>query len=393
MRVVVHRETYPGESRVALVPGVVAPLVERGITVAVEAGAGTAAGFPDHSYQEHGADIVDSRDDLFAQADVVLQVRAAGANPEAGQADYERLRAGQVVIGLCEPLGPLAPIEAMAQRGVTLLSLELMPRITKAQSMDVLSSMATIAGYKAVLLAADALPRLFPLLMTAAGTLTAARVLVVGAGVAGLQAIATARRLGAVVDAYDVRPVVKEQVESLGARFVELELDTQTAQDQGGYAKALGEEFYRRQQELMAKVVAGADVVITTAAIPGKQAPVLVTEAMVAGMRPGSVVVDLAAERGGNCALTVAGETVSRAGVKILGPLNLPSMVATHASQMFAKNITTFFFHLLADDSVVVDPTDDITVATLLTHQGAVVHPQLNPGQDATRDDAGGTSE
>jgi NAD(P) transhydrogenase subunit alpha len=306
---------------------------------------------------------------------VIAQVRALGANSEAGRADLDLLRKDQVVVGICEPLSEPQAARDLAKCGVTLLSMELMPRITRAQSMDVLSSMATIAGYKAVLLAADQLPRMFPMMMTAAGTLAAARVFIVGAGVAGLQAIATARKLGAVVEAYDVRPAVKEQVQSLGAKFVEMELDAGESEDSGGYAKAMGEEFYRRQREMMMQVVAANDVVITTAAVPGKKAPVLVTQAMVEGMHPGSVVVDLAAERGGNCELTRPGEKVVHQGVTILGPLNIPTTVPYHASQMYAKNLSTFLLHLTRDGELVLDAEDEITAGTLVTRDGDVVHP------------------
>ena len=281
------------------------------------------------------------------------------------------------MIGFAEPLTAHAATEAVSARGASLFAMELMPRITRAQSMDALSSMASIAGYKAVLLAAHELPRMFPMMMTAAGTLAPARVFVIGAGVAGLQAIASAKRLGARVEAYDVRPAVREQVESLGARFVELPLETAAREDKGGYAKAQDESFYRRQRELMAKTVAASDVVITTAAIPGKKSPVLVTADAVAGMSPGSVIVDLAAERGGNCELTKADETVHVHGVTILGPTNLPSTVPYHASQMYAKNITTFLQHLVKDGAVRFDLDDEITRETLVTHQGAIVHARL----------------
>ncbi len=327
MIVGVVKETFPGEARVALVPAGVQQLTRAELQVLVEPGAGTAAGYEDATYTEKGATLAADRADVWQRADVVLQVRCLGANPEAGKADLEQMRSGQVVIGVCEPLTEHEANQAIAATGATLFSMEMMPRITRAQSMDILSSMATIAGYKAVLLGADALPKLFPMMMTAAGTLAAARVFVVGAGVAGLQAIASARRLGAVVHAYDVRPVVREQVESLGGKFVELELETDTAEDAGGYAKELGEDFYTKQREMMLSVVAESDVVITTAAIPGKKAPILVTREMVEGMHRGSVVVDLAAERGGNCELTVPGERVDHNGVTILGPLNIPSDV------------------------------------------------------------------
>ncbi len=377
MIVGVPRETFPGERRVALVPALLPGLTRAGLEVLVETGAGTEAGFTDEAYTDKGTTIAGSRAELFSRADVILQVRAPGSNPEEGRKDLELLREGQVVIGFCDPLLSLEITRALAERGVTLFSMELMPRITRAQSMDALSSMATIAGYKAVLLAANTLPRMFPMMMTAAGTLAPARVFVVGAGVAGLQAIASARRLGAVVEAYDVRPAVREQVESLGGKFVELELDTGEAEDAGGYAKELGEDFYRKQREMMLRVVAGSHVVITTAAIPGKKAPILVTREMVEGMEPGSVIVDLAAERGGNCELTRPGETVDHDGVTILGPLNIPATVPYHASQMYAKNITTFLLHLVEEGELTLDTDDEITAGTLVTRGGRVVHPRV----------------
>jgi H+-translocating NAD(P) transhydrogenase subunit alpha len=342
--------------------------------VIVEQDAGAAAGFPSSAYEQAGATVA-ARDAVFSTADIILQVRSVPP-------DAARLRKGQAVIGFADPLGEPNAIRVLAQAGVTAFSMELMPRITRAQSMDALSSMATIAGYKAVLMAANHLPRMFPMLMTAAGTLTAARVFIVGVGVAGLQAIATARRLGGRVEAYDVRPAVKEQVQSLGARFVEMPLETADSEDKGGYAKAQDESFYRRQRELMLKVVAGSDVVITTALIPGKKAPILVTTEMVDGMAPGSVVVDLAAERGGNCELTRPDEVVVYKGVTILGPSNPPSLVPNHASQMYSKNITTFLAHLLGKDgakkaSLELDLSDEITRETLLTRDGDVVHARV----------------
>ena len=377
MLVAVAKETFPGEKRVALIPASLPALAKAGIEVVVESGAGVAAGFPDQHYIDKGARIATSRSQLF-DAEVLLQVRAAGANPEAGQADLEHFRQGQVVIGMCDPLGAPQAAQEVATRGATLFSLELLPRITRAQSMDVLSSMATVAGYRAVLLGAMALPKMFPMMMTAAGTLTPARVFIMGVGVAGLQAIATARRLGAVVSANDIRPAVKEQVESLGAKFVQLELDTAAAEDKGGYAKEMGEEFLRKQRELIAKVVAESDIVITTAAVPGKKAPILLTAEMVAGMAPGSVVVDLAAERGGNCELTVAGETVEKDGVRILGPANLPADVPQHASQMYAKNITTFLLHLVEEGKLKpLDMSDEIVTDTLICRDGQVVNPRV----------------
>jgi NAD(P) transhydrogenase subunit alpha len=373
----VPRETFPGERRVALVPAIVPSLIKAGMEVVVETGAGTEAGFLDAEFQEKGARIAGSRAEVFQQADILFQVRCLGANPSVGAADLDLMRNGQVVVGQHEPLTELDSIRQLAAKGTTSFAMELMPRITRAQSMDTLSSMATIAGYRAVLLAAETLPRLFPMLMTAAGTLAPAKVFVVGVGVAGLQAIATAKRLGAVVEAYDIRPAVADQVRSLGAKFVEFDLETQAAEDKGGYAKEQSQEFLRRQQEEMAKVIAANDVVITTAAVPGKKAPILVTEAMVRGMAPGSVVVDLAAERGGNCELTKPGETVEVDGVKILGPLNLASDTPTHASQMYAKNLTTFLLSLVEEGDLKLDPEDEVVEGTLLCREGEIVNPRL----------------
>lgn len=377
MIVAVAKETFPGERRVALVPAAVPTLIKVGLEVIVQTGAGAAAGFPDAQYVEKGAKIVASRDEVFA-ADVVFQVSAAGANPQHADDDLRRLRPGQVLIATCDPLGQPKAVEPIAAAGATLLALELVPRITRAQSMDVLSSMATVAGYHAVLLAAQTLPKMFPMMMTAAGTLAPAKVFIVGAGVAGLQAIATAKRLGGVVTAYDVRPAVKEQCQSLGAKFLELDLETAKAEDKGGYAQAMDEEFYRKQREMMTRVVAQQDVVITTAAVPGKKAPILLTTDMVERMAPGSVVVDLAAQRGGNCELTVPGETVVHHGVTILGPDNLPSDVAYHASQMFSKNITTFLLALIDKPGTLkIDRSDEVVAGTLVTFGGNVVHPQV----------------
>jgi proton-translocating NAD(P)+ transhydrogenase subunit alpha len=368
MNIGVVRETFPGERRVALVPASVPALKKAGLDVLVEEGAGREAGFPDAAYKEKGARLLATRGDVFTAADVVLQVRLS---------DPSELREGQAVIGMADPLGAPQGVRELASRGVTAFALELIPRITRAQSMDVLSSMATIAGYKAVLLAANTLPRMFPLLTTAAGTVTPAHVFIVGVGVAGLQAISTARRLGAVVEAYDVRPAVKEQVQSVGAKFVELPLETAQAEDKGGYAKAQDESFYQRQREMLARVVAANDVVITTAVVPGKKAPILVTAEMVRGMAPGSVVVDLAAERGGNCELTRADQIVIEQGVTVLGPTNLPSTVPYHASQMYAKNVTTFLLHLIKDGSLRIDPADEITRDTLIAEKGEVVNSRI----------------
>ncbi|MEZ6099722.1 MAG: Re/Si-specific NAD(P)(+) transhydrogenase subunit alpha [Pirellulaceae bacterium] len=372
MKIGVVKETYPGERRVAIVPAIVPTLTKAGFEVTVERSAGESAGFPDHQYVDKGAQIVDSRDAVFA-SDVVLQVRTAAANPQETASDRQRCRAGQIVIGMCDPLGGAEEIRQWSSTGATLMALELIPRITRAQSMDVLSSMATVAGYRAVLLAALELPQMMPLMMTAAGTLAPARVFVIGGGVAGLQAIATSRRLGGIVQAYDVRPAVREQVESLGGKFVELELDTTAAEDKGGYAKALGDEFYKKQRELMAKIVSESDVVITTAAIPGKQSPLLVTADAVAGMPAGSVIVDLAAERGGNCELSQADQRVVAHGVTILGPTNLAAEVPKHASQMYAKNITTFLLNMCKKGEVVLNTDDEIVRDTMVTRDGEVV--------------------
>jgi len=377
MIVGVPRESYPGERRVALVPVVIPNLAKAGLEVVVEAGAGAGAGFPDAEYAAKGAKILTERAEVFRVADIVLQVLCYGSNDQTGKADVPLLRRGQVLIGFLRPLGSSEVIREIAATGVTSFSIELMPRSTRAQSMDGLSSMATICGYKAVLIAADTLPKIFPMLMTAAGTITPARVLVIGAGVAGLQAIATARRLGAVVSAYDLRPAVKEQVQSLGGRFVELPIEAKDAQDAGGYAKAQDEDFYRRQRELLGKVVAESDVVITTAVVPGKKSPVLVTREMVSGMAPGSVIVDLAAERGGNCELTKSGEQIVEHGVTIIGFLNLASSVPYHASQMYARNITSFLLPMIKEGKFQLNLEDDIIKSTLVTREGEVVNGRI----------------
>src|ERR1700741_4735087 len=326
----IPREIYPKERRVALVPAVIPNLKKAGLDVLLEAGAGQAAGYPDKEYVEKGAKLAADRAEVFRTADIIVQFLCHGANDKNGNADLPHLRKGQVLMGFLRPLGSIATIQEIAAKGVTSFAVELMPRITRAQSMDVLSSMATICGYKAVLLAADTLPRMCPMLTTAAGTIAPARVLIIGAGVAGLQAIATARRLGAVASAYDMRPASKEQVQSLGGRFVELPIEAKDAQDARGYATAQGEEFYRKQRELLGSAVAESDVVITAAVIPGKKSPVLVTEEMVVGMAPGSVIFDLAAERGGNCELTEGGKTVIKHGVTIIGAINVASGVPYH---------------------------------------------------------------
>jgi NAD(P) transhydrogenase subunit alpha len=342
----------------------------------VEHSAGIEAGFPDNLYEARGARLA-SRSDVFAQADAIVQVRCLGANPEAGRSDLPLIRRGQVLIGMGEPLTALQENADLAEAGASVFALELIPRITRAQSMDVLSSMATVAGYRSVLIAAEALPKMFPMLMTAAGTITPAKVFVLGVGVAGLQAIATAKRLGAVVSAYDVRAAVKEQVESVGAKFVVLELDAKGAEGSGGYAKTMGEDFYRRQRELLTKVLREQDVVITTAAVPGKKAPVLVTKEMVAAMPNGSVIVDIAAERGGNCELTRPGESFVHGGVTVLGPTNLPSSVPFHASQMYASNASAFSKLLVKDGAIRVNLEDEILRETLVTHEGQIVNPRV----------------
>ena len=377
MTVGVPIESNPGERRVALVPASVPGLIQAGIEVRVESGAGEKAGFTDAAYKERGALISLERADLFSSSDLILKVNGLGANPDAGYADLELTRSDQILIGFLNPLGAPNEVKKLAEKGVTAFALEFLPRIGRAQQMDALSSMATIAGYKAVLLGAAALRKMVPMMITAAGTITPARAFVVGAGVAGLQAIATARRLGAIVQSYDVRPAVKEQVESLGAKFLDLTLDPVDAETSGGYAKALGDAFYLRQREMMKAVVAESDLVITTAAIPGKKAPILITEEMVRGMQPGSVIIDLAAEGGGNCELTRAGETIDADGVSILGPINLPATVPFHASQMYSKNVTTFVQNLMRNGGGRIDTEDQIIRDTLLTHKGKVANPRV----------------
>jgi H+-translocating NAD(P) transhydrogenase subunit alpha len=369
----VPKETYPGERRVALVPSVLPNLKKFGLDVVIEAGAGVEAGYPDAQYGEKGAKVLPDRKSVFATADIITQVLCYGSNDRTGKADVALMRRDQVLIGFLRPFGSREVLQEIAATGVTSFSVELMPRTTRAQSMDVLSSMATATGYKAVLIAADTLPRFYPMLTTAAGTITPARVLILGVGVAGLQAIATARRLGAVVSAYDLRPVVKEQVQSLGARFVELPIEAENAQDARGYARAQDETFYARQRELMARVVAENDVIIATAVVPGKKAPVLVTADMVRGMQPGSVIVDLAAERGGNCELTKPEETIVVHGVTIIGKINLASTVPFHSSSLYARNLTAFLTHLVKDGKLNLDMTDEITRETMLTRGGEIV--------------------
>jgi H+-translocating NAD(P) transhydrogenase subunit alpha len=377
MIVGVPRETFPGERRVALVPSSIPTLAKGGLEVVVEAGAGAQAGYPDAEYVAKGGKIVPERRDVFAAADVLVQVLSYGSNDKTGQADVPLFHSGQALIGFLRPLGAVEPLQEIAAKGVTAFAVEFVPRTTRAQSMDALSSMGTICGYKAVLIAADTLPRIFPMLTTAAGTIAPGRVLVIGAGVAGLQAIATARRLGAVTSAYDLRPAAKEQVQSLGGRFVELPIEAKDAEDARGYAKAQGEDFYRRQRELLGKVVAENDVVITAAVIPGKKSPLLVTADMVKGMAPGSVIVDLAAERGGNCELTRPGEEIVVHGVTIIGWFNLASTVPYHASQMYSRNVSAFLMHLIKDGKLRLDTSDEIIRETLLTQGGELVNKRV----------------
>ncbi|HEV2117787.1 MAG TPA: Re/Si-specific NAD(P)(+) transhydrogenase subunit alpha [Terriglobales bacterium] len=373
----VPKENYPGERRVALVPLVVPMLTKAGFQVVVEAGAGEQAGYPDAQYTEKGARVIRERAAVFGEAEIVVQILCYGSNDITGHADLALMRRGQVLMGFLRPFGSAQVLQEIADRGVTSFSVELIPRTTRAQSMDALSSMATICGYKAVLVAADRLPRLFPMLTTAAGTITPARVLVIGAGVAGLQAIATARRLGAVASAYDLRPAAKEQVQSLGGRFVELPVEAKDAQDERGYARAQDETFYQRQRELLGRVVRESDIVITAAVIPGKKSPVLVTREMVDGMAPGSVILDLAAERGGNCELTRTGQTVIEHGVTIIGAINFASGVPYHASQMYARNLTAFLQYLVKDGKLQLNLEDEIIRDTLVTHDGEIVNQRV----------------
>ncbi len=377
MIVGVPKESYPGERRVALVPVVIPNLTKAGLEVVVESGAGEQAGYPDALYVEKGAKIVPNRAVVFSTADIIVQVLCYGSNDATGQADLPLLRRDQVLIGFLRPFGSVEVAQQIAQAGVTSFAVELMPRTTRAQSMDALSSMGTICGYKAVLLAAETSPRVFPMMTTAAGTITPARVFVIGAGVAGLQAIATARRLGAVSSAYDMRPAAKEQVQSLGGRFVELPIEAQNAQDARGYGTAQDETFYARQRELLTRVVAESDVVVAAAVIPGKKSPVLITAEMVRGMAPGSVIIDLAAERGGNCELTQTGKTVVEHGVSIIGAINLASSVPYHASQMYARNVTTFLLYMVKDGKLQLDMQDEIIRETMIARGGEIVNPRV----------------
>jgi NAD(P) transhydrogenase subunit alpha len=373
----VPKESFPGERRVALVPAAIPSLAKAGFEVIIEADAGLSAGYPDADYTGKGGKIVAERADVFRAADIVVQILCHGSNDRTGAADLPLLRPGQILVGFLRPLGTVETVQQVAATGVTAFSIEFMPRTTRAQSMDALSSMATVCGYKAVLLAANTLPRLFPMLTTAAGTITPARVFVIGAGVAGLQAIATARRLGAVASAYDLRPAVKEQVQSVGGRFIELPIVAQDAQDARGYAKAQDEAFYQRQKELLGKVVTDSDVVIAAAVVPGRKSPVLVTREMVHKMAAGSVIVDLAADRGGNCEVTRAGEIVVEHNVTVIGYINLASMVPYHASQLYARNVSAFLLHLFRDGKLHLDPEDEIARETLVTEGGEIVNARV----------------
>ena len=378
MIIAVPKETFPGEKRVALIPANLSFLQKAGFEVQIEKEAGVAAGYPDRAYGEKGAKIISDRKTLLESGDIILQVRGLGSNQEVGKSDLSSFQKGKNLIAFLDPLSEPQKAKELADTGITAFSMEMMPRITRAQTMDALSSMATIAGYKAVLVAANTLSKMCPMLMTAAGTISPAKFFIIGAGVAGLQAIAMSRKLGAIVEAYDVRPAVKEQVQSLGAKFVEIEIEAGESEDKGGYAKELGEDFYRKQRELMTRVISESDVVITTAAIPGKKAPILVTKEMVEKMAPGSVVVDLAAERGGNCELTQPGQIIEINGVTIMGPLNIPTSIPYHASQMYSKNITNFLLHLSGKENTIkMNMEDEITKGTLICRDGEVVHPQI----------------
>jgi H+-translocating NAD(P) transhydrogenase subunit alpha len=374
MIVAIPKETAAGETRVAITPAATAVLIKNKLEVLIESGAGLAAGFEDAAYAAKGAKLTDRRT-LLAAADILLQVRTSPSNQ---QDDYSPLKPNCLLIGFCDPLGNPGDIAAIAAAGVSLISMELIPRITRAQAMDALSSQANLAGYKAVIMAADACPRILPMMMTAAGTIPPAKVFVIGAGVAGLQAIATAKRLGAVVSGFDVRPAVKEQVQSVGAKFIELPLETGDVQDKGGYAKSISQDLQKKQAALMAKVIAESDIVVTTAAVPGKPSPKLIFAPAVERMQPGSVIVDLAAERGGNCELTVPGETIVHHGVTIIGHLNLATTVPYHASAMYANNLVKLVALLVDKEGKrKLDLADDVIAGCLACHHGQVVHPRI----------------
>ena len=374
----IPRETKPGELRVAMTPDNVAFWAEKNVQFVVQAGAGTAAGYADADYKSAGAKIIKDRAEIFAQAEVIFQVQSIGANDVNGDDDLSMVREGQVIAAMMDPLGGPQVANTIAKTKATGIAMELVPRISRAQSMDVLSSMATLAGYKAVLLGAVASPRIMPMLMTAAGTLQPIRAFIMGAGVAGLQACATAKRLGAVVEAYDVRPAAREQILSVGAKPVELDLETESSEGSGGYAKEQSEDFIQRQQELMAAVLAEQDLVITTAAVPGAKSPILVTTDMVKAMKQGAVIVDLAAERGGNCELTKLGKTIVKHGVTIIGPENLAATIANHGSQMYGKNMETLLGHIIDEEgNLKLDFEDEIIYETVIAHNGEVPHARM----------------
>jgi len=373
----VPKESVVGENRISLVPRHVPLLQKQGFIVHLESGAGIGARFTDAMYEEEGVKIIPNRENLFNESKIILTVRGLRTNDKTGSEDLNLLKENQILIGLMDPFNNLEVIKELAKRKIQSFALELIPRISRAQSMDVLSSQANIAGYKAALIAANLLPKMFPMMMTSAGTLTPARVFVIGAGVAGLQAIATCHRLGAVVNAYDIRPVVKDQVQSLGAKFVELELETESAEGEGGYAKEMDENFYREQRKMMNRVISESDVVIATAAVPGKKAPVLISGEMIQGMKEGSVIVDLAAEQGGNCEVTEPGKTVEVGGVVVSGPLNVPSSIPHHSSQMFSKNITNFFQLMVKDGKLITDVEDEIVQESMVTNNGEIVNSQI----------------
>ncbi|PKN17426.1 MAG: NAD(P)(+) transhydrogenase (Re/Si-specific) subunit alpha [Deltaproteobacteria bacterium HGW-Deltaproteobacteria-6] len=381
MNIGITKEMYPGEQRVAVIPQVIPRLTAAGFTVLMEEGAGRLSGFTDQDYRARGAAIVSDRQIVFDQSDYIFQVHALNREGMIDEDDLSLMHEGQVLIGLLNPLGAPTSVKALADHMVTAFALELMPRIARAQSMDVLSSMASIAGYKAIILAADHLPRLFPLLMTAAGTILPAHVFIIGAGVAGLQAIATARRLGALVQAWDIRGAAKEQVESLGAKFLDLPAEAQDAETGGGYARAMDEAFYLRQRELMTKAIMESNVVVTSAAVFGSKAPILITEEMVQRMSPGTVIIDLAGEQGGNCELTESCKIVLKHDVTIIAPENLASTVPYHASQMFANNVVNFILHLTGNGKILpanFNLDDQIIRETMITRDGRVIHPAVN---------------
>jgi len=376
MRIGVPKEVVEGENRVALVPDSVAQLVKKGVQVAVQSGAGVSASYLDAAYEKAGATIVPDAATLYAESDMICKVQRPVKHPDTGKHEVDMMRPGTTLITFFAPLVNHDLVKMLRDKGITAFSMDSIPRITRAQSMDALSSMSTVAGYKAVVMAADSMGKFFPLLMTAAGTVPPVRAFILGAGVAGLMAIATARRLGAVVEAFDVRPAVKEQVESLGAKFVEMPLE-ESAEGAGGYATQLSADAHQREVELLHKHVKDADVVITTALIPGRPAPELVTEEMVRDMKPGSVIVDLAAENGGNCTLTEPGCDFIRHNVRILGPINLPSSMPVHASQLYSKNILNLLALLIKDAQMNLNMEDEIVAGTLITHNGQVTNPNV----------------